>query len=177
MSEVLGIKSLIFTTMQHITLPEMAIFSLFFLVFVFIFFISVIFWRYHIIFAVCFVIEGAVLFYTPFGIAFIMRTFLYPIEIRQDRFSPFVYTSGFSFDVEIRNMGKIAIKECMLTIIPLRQNPKQSKIITLKDTLLPLAGYTTAIKTYIPSGKTYRWSGIIDKYRHSGNYKTLLDCH
>ncbi|OBV29286.1 hypothetical protein BKN38_06240 [Helicobacter sp. CLO-3] len=177
MKEILTLKSLITTASAHVALPESAVFMLFFLVFVFVFFFSLIFWRYRGVFALCFVLQGAILCATPFGVAFVMRHFLYPIEVNYARFAPFVYTSGFSFDVEIKNRGKLPIKECMLTITSTHENPAQSRLVALRDTLLPQAAYTKSVKLDLKPRESYRWEGIIDSYSYGDNYKSTLDCH
>lgn len=174
----LGLKNLIANASLYIKTPEIAVFGLFFLVFVLVFFFSLIFWRYRLIFALCFCLEACILVLAPFGVAYIMRNFLYPIKVSYTHFAPFVYTSGFNFDLTIRNRSsKLTIKECMLTITPLRKNPKQSLLITLQDTLLPLAAYTQVLSEPIKPKQSVRWSGIIDNYRYGGRYSSVLDCH
>lgn len=113
----------------------------------------------------------------PFGVAFIMRNFLYPIKVSYTHFAPFVYTSGFSFDLTIRNLSKkLTIKECMLTITPLRDNPKQSLLITLQDKFLPLSAYTQVLNRQIKPKESAHWSGIVDRYVGK-NYSAMIDCH
>lgn len=177
MYEILGLKTLITTASLHIRPPEMAVFGLFFLIFVLVFFFSVIFWRYRLIFALCLVVEGAILAYSPFGVAYVMRHFLYPISVHYTHFSPFVYTHGFLYDIEIKNNGKIPIKECMLTITPMRENPNASKLIALKNTILPQAGYTQVLAKEIAPKEKVRFNGIIDDYHHDENYQSIIDCH
>lgn len=173
----LGLKTLIASASMHIKTPEMAVFGLFFLVFVLVFFFLLIFWRYRLVFMLCVMLELCIVFITPFGVAFVMRHFLYPIKVSYTHFAPFVYTSGFSFDLTIRNLSKLEMKECMLTITPLRENPKQSVLITLQDTLLPLNAYTQVLSQPIKPKQSVRWSGIIDNYRYGERYSSVLDCH
>ena len=106
-----------------------------------------------------------------------MRHFLYPISVHYAHFSPFVYTHGFLYDIEIKNNGKIPIKECMLTITPMRKNPNASKIIALKNTILPQAGYTQVLAKEIAPKEKVRFNGIIDDYHHDENYQSIIDCH
>lgn len=173
----LGLKALIASASMHIKTPEIAVFGLFFLVFVLVFFFSLIFWRYRLIFALCFCLETCILVLAPFGVAFIMRNFLYPIKVSYTHFAPFVYTSGFNFDLTIRNLSKkLTIKECMLTITPLRDNPKQSLLITLQDKFLPLSAYTQVLNRQIKPKESAHWSGIVDRYVGK-NYSAMIDCH
>ena len=106
-----------------------------------------------------------------------MRHFLYPISVHYTHFSPFVYTHGFLYDIEIKNNGKIPIKECMLTITPMRENPNASKLIALKNTILPQAGYTQVLAKEIAPKEKVRFNGIIDDYHHDENYQSIIDCH
>lgn len=177
MHEFIGLKTLIATASLHVRLPEMAVFGLFFLAFVLVFFFSMIFWRYRLIFGLCLVIESAILAYCPFGVAYVMRHFLYPISVHYAHFSPFVYTHGFLYDIEIKNHGKIPIKECMLTITPQRENPQESRLIALKNAILPQAAYTQMLTKEIAPKQSARFSGIIDEYRYDENYRSIIDCH
>ena len=105
---------------EHITVVELGVFMLLFLVFVFFFFLSLVFWHFRRILFVFFLIETAILLCIPYGISQISQKIIYPIEVRYDKFRPFVYTTGFNYDIEITSKAKLPIKECLLTVIPKR---------------------------------------------------------
>lgn len=114
------LKAMLVAIAEHITLVELGVFMLLFLVFVFFFFLSLVFWHFRRILFVFFLIETAILLCIPYGISQISQKIIYPIEVRYDRFRPFVYTTGFNYDIEITSKAKLPIKECLLTIIPKR---------------------------------------------------------
>lgn len=114
------LKAMLLAIAEHITVVELGIFMLLFLVFVFFFFLSLVFWHFRRILFIFFLIETAILLCIPYGISQISQKIIYPIEVRYDKFRPFVYTTGFNYDIEITSKAKLPIKECLLTVIPKR---------------------------------------------------------
>ncbi len=114
------LKAMLLAIAEHITVVELGVFMLLFLVFVFFFFLSLVFWHFRRILFVFFLIETAILLCIPYGISQISQKIIYPIEVRYDKFRPFVYTTGFNYDIEITSKAKLPIKECLLTVIPKR---------------------------------------------------------
>ncbi|MGX3044209.1 DUF2393 family protein [Helicobacter sp. T3_23-1056] len=114
------LKAMLVAIAEHITVVELGVFMLLFLVFVFFFFLSLVFWHFRRILFVFFLIETAILLCIPYGISQISQKIIYPIEVRYDKFRPFVYTTGFNYDIEITSKAKLPIKECLLTVIPKR---------------------------------------------------------
>ncbi len=164
------------TAIMHVGIVEAGVFMLFFLMFVLLFFIFLIFWRYKFVLVLFFITQTCFLAFIPYGMIYVIHKIV-PIQVTYTKFDPFVYTTGFSFDITIQNKSKIRLKECMLSIIPLRKN--QDKFITrLKDIFLPLAAYTKAVQVEILPNQYYQWQGIIDGYNHpESEFKAILDCH
>lgn len=115
------LKAMLLASLDNITFAEIGVFMLFFLVFVFCFFLSLIFWGFRRILFVFFLIETGILLSIPYGISAVSQKIIYPIEVRYDKFRPFVYTTGFNYDIEITSKAKLPLKKCFLTIIPKRK--------------------------------------------------------
>lgn len=132
------LKAMLLASLDNITFAEIGIFMLFFLVFVFCFFLSLIFWGFRRILFVFFLIETGILLSIPYGISAISQKIIYPIEVRYDKFRPFVYTTGFNYDIEITSKAKLPLKKCFLTIIPKREGanilPKPKNLALLDST-------------------------------------------
>lgn len=132
------LKAILLATAEHITFAEIGVFMLFFLVFVFCFFLSLIFWHFKRILFIFFLIETGILLCIPYSISKISEKIIYPIEVHYETFRPFVYTTGFNYDIEITNKAKLPLKECLLTIVPKRAGtnilPKPKKIAQAEQT-------------------------------------------
>ncbi|RDU53782.1 hypothetical protein CQA40_04300 [Helicobacter sp. MIT 01-3238] len=132
------LKAMLLASLDNITFAEIGVFMLFFLVFVFCFFLSLIFWGFRRILFVFFLIETGILLSIPYGISAVSQKIIYPIEVRYDKFRPFVYTTGFNYDIEITSKAKLPLKKCFLTIIPKREGanilPKPKNIALLDST-------------------------------------------
>ena len=132
------LKAMLLASLDNITFAEIGVFMLFFLVFVFCFFLSLIFWGFRRILFVFFLIETGILLSIPYGISAVSQKIIYPIEVRYDKFRPFVYTTGFNYDIEITNKAKLPLKKCFLTIIPKREGtnilPKPKNLALLDST-------------------------------------------
>ena len=132
------LKAMLFATAEHITFAEIGVFMLFFLVFVFCFFLSLIFWHFKRVLFVFFLIETGILLCIPYSISKVSEHIIYPIEVHYERFRPFVYTTGFNYDIEITSKAKLPIKECLLTIVPKREGtnilPKPKNIAQSNQT-------------------------------------------
>lgn len=115
------LKAMLLASLDNITFAEIGVFMLFFLVFTFCFFLSLIFWGFRRILFVFFLIETGILLSIPYGISAVSQKIIYPIEVRYDKFRPFVYTTGFNYDIEITSKAKLPLKKCFLTIIPKRE--------------------------------------------------------
>ncbi|ETD23323.1 DUF2393 family protein [Helicobacter macacae] len=115
------LKAMLLASLDNITFAEIGVFMLFFLVFTFCFFLSLIFWGFRRILFVFFLIETGILLGIPYGISAVSQKIIYPIEVRYDKFRPFVYTTGFNYDIEITSKAKLPLKKCFLTIIPKRE--------------------------------------------------------
>ena len=129
------LKAMLLASLDNITFAEIGVFMLFFLVFVFCFFLSLIFWGFRRILFLFFLIETGILLSIPYGISAVSQKIIYPIEVRYDKFRPFVYTTGFNYDIEITSKAKLPLKKCFLTIIPKREGanilPKPKNIALL----------------------------------------------
>lgn len=132
------LKAMLLASLDNITFAEIGVFMLFFLVFVFCFFLSLIFWGFRRILFVFFLIETGILLSIPYGISAVSQKIIYPIEVRYDKFRPFVYTTGFNYDIEITSKAKLPLKKCFLTIIPKREGanilPKPKNLALLDST-------------------------------------------
>lgn len=132
------LKAMLLASLDNITFAEIGVFMLFFLVFTFCFFLSLIFWGFRRILFVFFLIETGILLSIPYGISAVSQKIIYPIEVRYDKFRPFVYTTGFNYDIEITSKAKLPLKKCFLTIIPKREGanilPKPKNIALLDST-------------------------------------------
>lgn len=132
------LKAMLLASLDNITFAEIGVFMLFFLVFVFCFFLSLIFWGFRRILFVFFLIETGILLSIPYGISAVSQKIIYPIEVRYDKFRPFVYTTGFNYDIEITSKAKLPLKKCFLTIIPKREGanilPKPKNLALLDFT-------------------------------------------
>lgn len=115
------LKAMLLASLDNITFAEIGVFMLFFLVFVFCFFLSLIFWRFRRILFLFFLVETGILLSIPYGISAVSKKIIYPIEVRYEKFRPFVYTTGFNYDIEITSKAKLPLKKCFLTIIPKRE--------------------------------------------------------
>lgn len=132
------LKAMLLASLDNITFAEIGVFMLFFLVFTFCFFLSLIFWGFRRILFVFFLIETGILLSIPYGISAVSQKIIYPIEVRYDKFRPFVYTTGFNYDIEITSKAKLPLKKCFLTIIPKREGanilPKPKNLALLDST-------------------------------------------
>lgn len=132
------LKAMLLASLDNITFAEIGVFMLFFLVFVFCFFLSLIFWGFRRILFLFFLVETGILLSIPYGISAVSQKIIYPIEVRYDKFRPFVYTTGFNYDIEITNKAKLPLKKCFLTIIPKREGtnilPKPKNLALLDST-------------------------------------------
>lgn len=132
------LKAMLLASLDNITFAEIGIFMLFFLVFTFCFFLSLIFWGFRRILFVFFLIETGILLSIPYGISAVSQKIIYPIEVRYDKFRPFVYTTGFNYDIEITSKAKLPLKKCFLTIVPKREGanilPKPKNLALLDST-------------------------------------------
>lgn len=132
------LKAMLLASLDNITFAEIGVFMLFFLVFVFCFFLSLIFWGFRRILFLFFLIETGILLSIPYGISAVSQKIIYPIEVRYDKFRPFVYTTGFNYDIEITSKAKLPLKKCFLSIIPKREGanilPKPKNLALLDST-------------------------------------------
>lgn len=132
------LKAMLLASLDNITFAEIGVFMLFFLVFVFCFFLSLIFWGFRRILFLFFLIETGILLSIPYGISAVSQKIIYPIEVRYDKFRPFVYTTGFNYDIEITSKAKLPLKKCFLSIIPKREGanilPKPKNLALLDFT-------------------------------------------
>ena len=132
------LKAMLLASLDNITFAEIGVFMLFFLVFVFCFFLSLIFWGFRRILFLFFLIETGILLSIPYGISAVSQKIIYPIEVRYDKFRPFVYTTGFNYDIEITSKAKLPLKKCFLSIIPKREGanilPKPKNLTLLDST-------------------------------------------
>ena len=137
------LKAMLLASLDNITFAEIGVFMLFFLVFVFCFFLSLIFWGFRRILFVFFLIETGILLSIPYGISAVSQKIIYPIEVRYDKFRPFVYTTGFNYDIEITSKSKLPLKKCFLTIIPKREGknilPKPKNLALLDSAQVDFA--------------------------------------
>lgn len=132
------LKAMLLASLDNITFAEIGVFMLFFLVFVFCFFLSLIFWGFRRILFLFFLIETGILLSIPYGISAVSQKIIYPIEVRYDKFRPFVYTTGFNYDIEITSKAKLPLKKCFLSIIPKREGanilPKPKNLALIDST-------------------------------------------
>lgn len=132
------LKAMLLASLDNITFAEIGVFMLFFLVFTFCFFLSLIFWGFRRILFLFFLVETGILLSIPYGISAVSQKIIYPIEVRYDKFRPFVYTTGFNYDIEITSKAKLPLKKCFLTIIPKREGanilPKPKNLALLDST-------------------------------------------
>ncbi len=176
MQSLLNLKALLLDVSLHITFVEMGIFMLGFLVFVLVVFVALIFWHNRLVFFIASILEVCILASIPFGMAFVVRHYIFPIDILSSHLNPLTYTTGFSFKFEFKNKSKHNIKECVFSVVALRE--EKTKGDKIRNIFLPLGSGSASIKLDLKPHQSYVWSGIIDGYNFPNqSYKTALDCH
>ncbi|WP_210669891.1 DUF2393 family protein [Helicobacter fennelliae] len=176
MQALIGFKTLFFDALTHITITELSVFTLFFLVFMLFAFISLIFWHYRVVFTLFVVLDFGILLCMPFGMEVVIKKFIFPLQIHSERFNPLTYTTGLSFDIVFQNKSKLKITECVLSAIVLHD--EKSFVDKMKNKILPLNAYITTLHHELKPNETYKWQGIIDGYNAPNHdYKINFGCH
>ncbi|PAF47801.1 hypothetical protein BKH46_02920 [Helicobacter sp. 12S02634-8] len=154
---------------------EIALFVGIFVIFVLIFILGVAWRANKPARSVLFLLSFLILFSTPFVLSYLMQEKIYKIQTTYYQAKPMQYADGFLVDMDITNIGKRSIKQCIVRIEVFHNQNRW--IDKLKNMLWAQESFVYHLTQKIPVHHTQHFIVMIDGYgfKHKP-YKVGTSC-
>lgn len=170
------IKKNLLDVFYHLGYIEIGTFLFMFVLFLLVFMLTLLSYPKKIISPFLFILSFLILLSAPFVIKVIINDGFYKTQIFYNKASPLQYANAFLIDIDIKNIGKMEISKCFLSVNVYRSN--KNTLEKLKNFIHPQATFKYLVQKKIPVNQTKNITLMIDKYYYRKYpYDLNVNCH